>query len=161
MDEFVVPTVGETLAETVAAFHKMAEMQGQPVHPSLYGWVLDNGEEFTPANLDIEMGEPKNCFENAGQIALYSDEWDYAEGYAFSNRLLEHHIPIPIHHGWLVNADGETADPTWPDGGHSYYGIALSTERQRLAVVGCGTWDVLEWVANRQPEWFGRESISG
>lgn len=67
-------------------------------------------------------GTPKECYCNAGRIALDDPDLAYVEG-------IIAHI-IPIDHAWLVNRKtGKVVDPTLKDGSHAkaYFGIPFST----------------------------------
>jgi hypothetical protein len=51
---------------------------------------------------------PKQCFENAAQVARSLAGYHYTEGFALMDG------SIPTHHAWLTGPDGAAADPTWP-----------------------------------------------
>ncbi|WP_435655828.1 hypothetical protein [Brucella pituitosa] len=71
---------------------------------------------------------PKACFANA-QAEVISrrnhrqTQFYYVEGYACDLEL-----PIPLHHAWLVNSEGEVFDPTWSDAEQCvYFGMKFKT----------------------------------
>ncbi len=71
---------------------------------------------------------PKACFANA-QAEVISPrnhrqkQFYYVEGYACDLEL-----PIPLHHAWLVNSEGEVFDPTWSDAEQCvYFGMKFKT----------------------------------
>lgn len=73
-------------------------------------FVLKQGEWMSPPSEppNIELGEMKQCFMNAGRMALFNDDYEYVEGYMISTS-----IPFPIHHGWVVKkGTNEVIDPT-------------------------------------------------
>jgi hypothetical protein len=47
----------------------------------------------------------------------------YVEGYAWHEVL-----GGPLEHSWWIDRDGAIVDPSFDDGGHSYFGIPLSRE---------------------------------
>jgi len=47
----------------------------------------------------------------------------YVEGYAW-----HHVLGGPLEHSWWIGADGTIVDPSFEDGGHTYFGIPLSRE---------------------------------
>lgn len=57
---------------------------------------------------------------NAGAIALTDSQWTYVEGYALLGS-----IEVPVHHAWLVSAEGELWDPTWDEPGSAYFGVPI------------------------------------
>ena len=139
-------TVTSVLEETVAGFKLLAEMSGTPYAGSFYEWVLDHGQAMNGDRVDIELGEPQDCFRNAGTIALEHGNWRYCEGYALTKT-----VPIPILHGWLINDEGDLADPTWGLNGHSYHGVIFEESEYGAAVYGSEHYNVIEWVANYLP----------
>lgn len=111
---------------------------------SPHRFMLDNGQAFrvTEATFAGKRGVPKQCYSNAGQIALGSSELQYAEGYVTS-------IGIPIHHAWLVNRHGEVIDPTLRDndpdfGGRAYFGLVFNKPWYSRALVRSGYWSMLD-----------------
>ncbi len=89
------------------------------------GALLEHGREF-PARVRkprwLILGPRKSCFKSATTYGIRRYDVFYAEGYA-----IDWNLPIPIHHAWLVNQEGEVFDPTWGDTiDHVYFGIAFS-----------------------------------
>lgn len=88
---------------------------------SVEAFLLEYGEEFeaNPTPEWVEPMTPKMCFMNCHTLAsewyggLLGDdiaELFYCEGYVYSSGL-----PIPIHHAWLIDANGTLIEPTLPD----------------------------------------------
>ena len=71
---------------------------------------------------------PKACFANAQADVISprnhrQKQFCYVEGYACDLEL-----PIPLHHAWLVNSEGEVFDPTWSDAEQCvYFGMKFKT----------------------------------
>jgi hypothetical protein len=112
--------VTDELTNMAAAYRQLL---GQ--HPSLYGFVLERGREYEPAPLPagISRGAPRQCFQNALNIAD-DDGLVYTEGY-----MLRPGVPILVHHAWCVTPDGVVVDPTIPDPETcGYYGIEFQAD---------------------------------
>jgi hypothetical protein len=77
--------------------------------------------EFTPIARPKGMRKlsDKACYRNALKVALDGD-YAYAEGLAWASEAWG-----PIHHAWVVDADGHAIDPTWREPGIRYYGVAF------------------------------------
>ncbi|KXO73011.1 hypothetical protein AYJ56_17665 [Brucella anthropi] len=71
---------------------------------------------------------PQACFAIAqAEVILPRNhsqkQFCYVEGYACDLEL-----PIPLHHAWLVNSEGEVFDPTWSDAEQCvYFGMKFKT----------------------------------
>ena len=86
--------------------HASPEVRGNPLPPT------------------INPGTPKECFSNAGQHALFSEDLTYCEGFAMRSDLA-----IPIHHAWVVDSEGRVIDTTWNDPQNcTYLGVEFSTK---------------------------------
>lgn len=89
-------------------------------------FLLDNGRTWAAQMLPdwVEKGPKRQCFMNAGLLALSYPELTYVEGLALSAT-----VPIPLSHAWVVDADGRVMDPTWdtPEA-CQYFGLAFRTE---------------------------------
>lgn len=69
----------------------------------------------------VELGPPKNCFENATLFAV-GRNLAYVEGFIAVHG-------VPIHHAWCVNFQGDVIDPTIPDPERwEYFGIPMSID---------------------------------
>jgi hypothetical protein len=105
-------------------------------------FVLERGAEHPlPAKPPaIRLGEPKRCFQNAGELAIDDDSVDYAEGYLVSSRL-----PFPIQHAWAVDRKtGTVVDPTMGfDPSSRYFGVTLDKATLLASLMKNKVWGVL------------------
>lgn len=112
-------------------------------HPALIErFVLKKGDHMPPrADHSYEMGKPKECFTNAGQLALMGiADLTYVEGYALRPRL-----GILIHHAWLMEPDGTAIDVTWTDTADClYFGVAFDRHTLRAEILRTGYWGLLD-----------------
>ena len=108
------------------------------------------GHQFTASALplNIDRGEQRQCYRNAGELALSSSKLAYCEGFARPAGL------IPVHHAWCVDACGQVVDPTWAQPElASYFGIALKRDWLKAQLRRRETWGLLseyiprEWLA--------------
>lgn len=105
-------------------------------------FLLECGEEYIGAKPTTKRGTPKQCFANAGDMALYSPHLTYCEGLAWR----PNGIPIAIHHAWLVTDDGTVVDPTWQDCGDcEYLGVTVDKETLRSRILETKMWGVLDY----------------
>ena len=103
----------------------------------IYRFYLDHGRDYQSVPWETwegayDRGEPKQCFANAENLAVFHDELTYVEGLA--TRL----GAIPIPHAWCVDADGRVVEPTWlpdpecdsipPVGQWEYLGVPFKTD---------------------------------
>jgi len=80
----------------------------------------------------------KQCFKNAFALASSNPGGlAYVEGLALTSG-------IPLHHAWCVDRDGNVSDPTWPDLGQAYFGVALDIDAMRAHVLAKGTYGFIE-----------------
>lgn len=88
--------------------------------PSIARFVLTHGQEFTKhhPNPRVKLGTPKECFANAGKLALIDERFVYVEGYAIGSI-------VPVHHAWCVDNGGRIVEPTWKKPGEAYFGVAF------------------------------------
>ena len=101
-----------------------------------YGWSMPVAVESVVRGI----GEPRECYANAGRMALW--QWDsrylYCEGYAVPEGL-----HFPLEHAWLIDwRTGEVHDPTWPDG-VAYFGVVFQPEYHRRFILALSKWGVL------------------
>ncbi|MGW5055675.1 hypothetical protein [Actinokineospora sp. NPDC004072] len=86
--------------------------------------VLTLGRWSTPAPLPRNRahGTPRRCYANASHYRAAHGGY-YAEGYALT------HAGTVHPHAWVVDPDGTTHDPTWPDGtAAAYAGIVFAND---------------------------------
>lgn len=80
----------------------------------------------------------KQCFKNAFVLASSNPGGlAYVEGLALTSG-------IPLHHAWCVDPDGNVIEPTWPDLGQAYFGVALDIDAMRAHVLAKGTYGFIE-----------------
>ncbi len=105
--------------------------------------LIQNGRPFTtgPATFAGKLGQPKQCYMNAGRLALRNPKLIYVEGMitAFS---------LPIEHAWVVHRDTmEVIDPTLrpkePGCYANYFGIPFSTAYLREVTHRTGYWGLI------------------
>lgn len=84
--------------------------------------VLQYGKFFDPAERPkgVKKGKDKLCFMNAAHLADDPD-YTYVEGFAIPDG-----VPIPMHHAWCVDKDGNVVDNTWKKPGKAYFGIPFT-----------------------------------
>lgn len=100
-------------------------------------FLLKEGQPFISPDSselpdDVPRGVVKECFKNCMDAVVFSSHRDqtdylYCEGYALGI--------IPTIHAWLVTPDGQVVDPTWPEPGTEYFGVAFKrkfAQRQTL-----------------------------
>lgn len=103
-----------------------------------YSLILDVGRAWLPQErpINIRPMQMKQCFRNAGTLALEHKNLTYVEGIAVSI--------IPIHHAWCIDEQGRVVDPTWQDSDQCLYlGIAFETEFMRECVIDSGHWGLM------------------
>ena len=103
------------------------------------GFYLAFGQAFKPSCLprEINIGEAKQCYANAGKLALANPSLVYCEGFAVSKGL------FPLHHAWCIDCNGNVIDPTWPRGsGQEFFGLALQSEFLHLYLARVGVWGI-------------------
>ena len=86
--------------------------------------VLECGTmmELKPLPKTIKMGQPSFCYANCQRLVLKNRSLTYVEGYAMAQG-----VSLPLHHAWLLDANGYVIDPTWEPFGCCYLGIPLAT----------------------------------
>lgn len=113
----------------------MQVMASQPVH-SLANTCLELGkvwgqQDLAPASY---RGEQRQCFMNAGQLAIDDSSLTYVEGMACTDTL-----GFAVHHAWLVDRQGRVVEPTWPNG-HSYCGLPIKQDVLARVVLQTQVW---------------------
>lgn len=104
----------------------------------LHAYILHRGVLFEAAALpaDVAKGTKRECYRNAGELALAEPEkYAYVEGYA--------HSVLAVSHAWCVTRDGQVVDPTWDDAKQcAYVGIPMATEFLSMQVLKSKVWGV-------------------
>lgn len=102
---------------------------------------LEFGRRWNNSKLpdDVKRGQPKQCYRQARALALDQPErFIYVEGYAF------HESPVPIHHAWCVDKNGNVADPTWAYTERAIYcGVAFVHEALNEKIYNLNEWGFL------------------
>lgn len=84
------------------------------------GFLLEHGREFDLTGAVVDPGgKPKECYHNCLIASMRFDDLTYCEGFATVH-------DFPVHHAWLVDADGRLHDPTWTTVGDVYFGVAFA-----------------------------------
>lgn len=107
-------------------------------------YILEFGEFFEKGEFPEGeiMGELGNCYQNATNMALFTDKYTYVEGVATTLGL-----GIPMNHAWVIdNKTGLVIDPTWLDG-DSYYGVKFSDVSLSGALLETKMYGILGYVA--------------
>src|SRR5215831_13237626 len=96
-------------------------------------WTVDLNEPPRPKGL--RRGRKKECYSNAGRLALDHPEWRYVEGYV---ALALGEGELVIDHAWLADGD-RVIEPTLPGYGTEYFGVAVELDslRQNITDHGC------------------------
>ena len=145
-------TLHALLTGTDEMWRELLAKQGQS-HPMegyrLEPYVLRHGaaeKRGHPLPKWVEKGTPKECFSNAGRLALADDRLTYCEGFAMRDNL-----QFPIHHAWARNESGAIIDATWNDPTDcTYLGIEFPTKFLRKWTFRNKYWGLLasSWSIN-------------
>lgn len=112
--------------------------------------VLTHGQWWTPAPLppELDLGEPKQCYANAGEIAnrefintlLAEDDpdnddrepvtarWRYCEGWAVRSGPPSTFV---FEHAWLIDENDQALDVTLAEPADFYFGVILASDLHR------------------------------
>jgi len=130
-------------SELAAAITAQIEGWARIGHPCpIERFVLKHGRDMQPdPGHPYEMGTPKECFTNAGLMALSSiTDLTYVEGYAVRPRL-----GILIHHAWLMDTGGRAVDVTWTDTADChYFGVPFNRRTLSAEINRTGYWGLLD-----------------
>lgn len=89
-----------------------------------------------------KRGPKHKCFYSSAILAMASDNFTYVEGYVEV-------VGIPIHHAWVISAEGIVIDPTLrPPLVHigEYFGVLFKTEYVWNRAIKTQYWDsVIEY----------------
>lgn len=134
------PNGAQDYLEMVVAL--MAENGNRP-----RGWLYDGPNHFVLSHghvgglrtltPDGASGTLKECYSNAGQLAIDNDGLTYVEGIATT-------AIIPLSHAWCVDPEGRVIDPTWFDHEETdYFGVEFATRYLIEETLRTETWGVL------------------
>jgi len=99
---------------------KMKQPEGY-TYLCMEDFLLDRAQLWTPAALPrpVRMGPIKACFFNAHKLAKrHPRTYRYVEGLAYCGF-------FPMHHAWVVDAQGRVIDNTWRERGTEYFGCVF------------------------------------
>lgn len=112
-------------------------------HPApLENFILKHADvKSTGAVSHAETGTPKECFANAGRIAMQDERYEYVEGY-----ILLPDLQFPIHHAWLWDSENlECVDPTLADPSkYEYLGVRFTHERLVEELMRSRVWGLFD-----------------
>lgn len=128
-----------SLLEYLKAIRDCRMTMRKPADFKYYGaedFLLQHGTFFTPANLPLTIRPMpiQQCFTNALRVASRTQAYHYVEGFATG--------VIPVHHAWLIDKDGNVADPTWASLrsglGCAYIGVEFDLKETKATLrAGC------------------------
>jgi hypothetical protein len=85
-----------------------------------HGSLHDGGLVALPANVVQPLSQ--ECYYNAWALMVDRDDLFYCEGYLYIDS-----CPLPVLHGWCVDADGRIHDPSIPQDSRSMrYGVIFA-----------------------------------
>jgi hypothetical protein len=107
-------------------------------------FLLQHGKQYAPRPKPkgYKYGRLKDCFRNAGSLALENPETlTYVEGYAFG-------YLFPVHHAWVVDKDDQVIEVTWRTRGKfgiqptDYWGVPFSVDLLEASIALSEFWGV-------------------
>lgn len=100
-------------------------------YQSVDEFVMKFGRNWTPSipPAGTKFGEPKMCYLNAANHAIFDPAVTYVEGYA--SMKLDGGGEFPAQHAWCVDSEGRVIDRTWTTPGTEYFGVAFKTKYVR------------------------------
>lgn len=121
---------------------------------NLADMCLSKGTPWSQGSVlrDGVPGPARECFRNAGLLALEDASLTYVEGFACTAA-----VGIAMHHAWVVTADGKVLDPTWQEGS-SYCGIGVRTDIFSRLLSSTGIWGI--FCDQGMPSWFNESPES-
>lgn len=134
------PLAAEHFDYMRAYFEAMC-LQGHP--PTMFRLLRGVGCEAAPLPKSIRMGQKRECFKNAGELAVNDDRFTYFEGYALSS------VGFPLEHAWVVGPEGKVIDNTWDEPEACvYFGIPFDTEFLTNRLLTTQRWGIFgDWTA--------------
>lgn len=109
--------------------------------------LLQEGQPFTKhgSYKNIKKDRIGQCYQNAFQLALYAEGYQYVEGVATHEGL------IPMAHAWTVDEQGLVVDSTWKAKGVAYWGLAIPHDFLNAQVLATKHYGVLDDWPNGHP----------
>jgi hypothetical protein len=145
----------ENLTSQLRQMHELQIGIGQPF--TTRGLVLEHGigrrcrRDRWPG---VRRGRERLCFQNATQLAAWTERWVYCEGYAIRSVL-----PMVLgEHAWVLDSENgyEVVDPTWRDTKDGLYlGIPINPHYLRRQLVANKVYGLLNLDDFKPPPMFG------
>lgn len=137
--KFLSESQVRTYLKSIEKLQGMSGVKGKNVINDI---MLKYGRVYKP-NKNTYRGkrdEMKQCFANAGKLALFNSKYTYVEGYVIC-------VGVPLHHAWVIDKSGNLIDTTLKDGKNisEYYGVPIKTEFLRKTVLKSKVWGVLDY----------------
>jgi len=106
--------------------------------------ALGRSYQAQPLPRMFERGPARQCFANAGLLALGNPSLTYVEGLADCGIL-------PTAHAWCVDRAGRVIDPTWSNCAQAtYFGIPVQWEALEEHLDETGYWGLLDGTIPRR-----------
>lgn len=129
-----------TVQEYLRSIRILTTLNGIPEGSTSWGdFILENGVVFDKIGDPDRYGRGiiKECFGNAGRLALHHKHLIYVEGYAMSI--------IPCQHAWVYDTlTGEIYDTTWREPGSSYIGLPIKDNYLRKHILKYKYWGLTD-----------------
>lgn len=109
----------------------------------MYRFYLAYGHAFSPQALpsSFSPGTPRECYRNAGMLALEHSDLVYVEG-------LANNSVLPVSHAWCVDLQGNVIDNTWTTTDQTtYFGVPVQTQALEEHISQTGYWGLFEGMA--------------
>jgi hypothetical protein len=108
---------------------------------SMRAILAAQGRVWKGVKCDVERGPMKECYVNAGELAMRSPDFHYVEGLAYAGR----DVPIVVEHAWVLDVRcNKIHDPTWGASEEAQYmGFVFSPSKHVALTSHFGTWDIL------------------
>jgi len=126
-------TAGGAPAEGCIGYLEVMARMGHV--PSTFTLKMGRTWAAQPLPAWVARGPQRQCYLNAGTLALENADLTYVEGYAQPLR------GLPVHHAWCVDAEGRVIDNTFTDPeAAQYFGVPLTTKTLRELVEVTRQW---------------------
>lgn len=115
---------------------EMLEVMARMGHvPSVFTLKMGRAWPAQPLPAWVAPGPKRQCYQNAGTLAIENVGLTYVEGYAQPPGL------PPVHHAWCLDTQGRVIDNTFTDPEDSqYFGVPLTAETLRQLVENLRQW---------------------
>lgn len=126
-----------TLAKAIApvCLHFLEAMARMEHVPSVFTLKMGRAWRAQTLPAGVPPGPKRQCYQNAGTLAIENSDLTYVEGYAQPPGL------PPVHHAWCVDAEGFVIDNTFVDPEDAqYFGVPISPPALRELVEKVQCW---------------------